>query len=100
MADGVVHARAPSGNETSAPLDGLSGVAIQTTSDGPWGSDLWWHLDIASTACTFPGEAEGADAVVERLIALPGFDHLAMTMAMGSTDDAVFPVWRRPEPGA
>jgi hypothetical protein len=70
---------------------------IETNDSGPFGADIWWLLFGADDrlACAFPQGAAGEKAAVDRLLGLPGFDHEAMIMAMGSTGNAVFPVWRR-----
>jgi hypothetical protein len=87
----------PNGEEKALPLAELSGVMIETNDSGPFGSDVWWLLFGADDriAVTFPQGSTGEKAVIDWLIALPGFDHEAMIMAMGSTANAVFPVWRR-----
>jgi len=86
------------GVSRSLALCDLSGVVIETNDSGPWGADLWWlffgsddHL-----ACAFPQGATGEQALIDHLMGFPGFDHGAMIQAMGSTDNAVFPVWRKP----
>jgi hypothetical protein len=78
-------------------MSDLSGVMIETNDSGPFGPDVWWLLFGADDrlACAFPQGAVGEQVVVNSLLGLPGFDHEAMIMAMGSTSNAVFPVWRR-----
>lgn len=75
----------------------LSSVAIETNDSGPWGADVWWLLFgmDGQLACAFPQGATGENNVIEHLMALPGFDQKELIKAMGSTDNAVFPVWRR-----
>lgn len=75
----------------------LTGVAIETNETGPWGADVWWLLfgDGDRLACVFPMGATGQEAAVHYLAALPGFDHAEMIDAMRSTDNRLFPVWRR-----
>ncbi len=75
----------------------LAGVAIETNDTGPWGADFWWLLFGANDqlACAFPEGATGEDAVIDYLVALPGYDHEQMTNAVRSTSNAVFPVWRK-----
>jgi len=77
----------------------LGGVIIETNDSGPWGADVWWLLfgSDDKVAVAFPQGASGEKAVVDYLIALPGFDHGAMIDAMQSADNNVFPVWR-PKP--
>ena len=87
----------PNGGETALAFDDLSGVMIETNDSGPSGPDVWWLLFGADDriAVAFPQGASGEQGAIDWLIALPGFDHEAMIMAMGSTGNAVFPVWRR-----
>ena len=87
----------PNGEEKTLALEDLSGVMIETSDSGPSGADVWWLLfgDDDRIAIAFPQGATGERDAIDWLIALPGFDHEAMTMAMGSTANAVFPVWRR-----
>jgi hypothetical protein len=86
------------GETRSVAMDDLCGVMIETNDSGPFGADVWWLLFGADDrlACAFPQGAAGEKEAVDLLIGLPGFDHEAMIMAMGSTTNAVFPVWRRP----
>lgn len=86
------------GESRSIALALLSGVAIETNDSGPWGADLWWLLfdEDDQLACAFPQGTTGEQCVVDRLMALPGFNHARMVEAMRSTDNAVFPVWRKP----
>jgi hypothetical protein len=86
------------GEGRSIALALLSGVAIETNDSGPWGADLWWLLFDKDDhlACQFPQGATGEQSVVDQLMALPGFDHGRMIEAMRSTDNAIFPVWRKP----
>ena len=79
----------------------LNGVMIETNDSGPFGADVWWLLFGADdrVAVAFPQGAAGEQAAIDWLAGLPGFDHDAMIMAMGSTANAVFPVWRRASRG-
>lgn len=75
----------------------LRGVAIETNESGPWGTDLWWLLfgPDDRVACVYPQGATGEDAALDYLSNLPGIDFAQMAQAMGSTEDAFFPIWRR-----
>ena len=77
--------------------DDISAVLVQTDDAGPWGTDMWWIVLGADgrQACTYPQGATGGEAVLGRLMALDGFDLQGMADAMGSTGDALFPLWRR-----
>ena len=77
----------------------LHAIVVETNDTGPFGDDCWWqlHQDANSVPdCAFPQSAVGSQAVIDALTALPGFDHMAMLIAMGSTDNARFAVWTRP----
>lgn len=76
----------------------LSGILIETNDSGPWAADVWWLLFGADdrVACAYPQGATGEPAVLDALMTLEGFDHAQMTAAMGSTGNAIFPVWRKP----
>lgn len=86
----------PQGETHTIELADLGGVMIETNDSGPFGSDVWWLLFSADDrlACAFPQGASGEKEAVDLLVGLPGFDHEAMIMAMGSTTNAVFTVWR------
>ena len=76
----------------------LASVAIETNDSGPWGADVWWLLfgPDNKLACAFPQGATGEKDVIDHLMALPGFNNQELIKAMGSTANAVFPVWQRP----
>jgi hypothetical protein len=85
------------GQNSKVAKSELSGVVIETNDSGPWGADVWWMLFGAEDqlACAFPQGATGEEAVLDYLMSLPGFDHAEMINAMSSTENAVFPVWRK-----
>lgn len=85
------------GQVRSIAKSDLAGVAIETNDSGPWGADVWWLLfdGTDALACAFPQGATGEQAAIDHFLALPSFDHGEMIKAMGSTDNALFPVWRR-----
>ena len=77
-------------------------VAIETTEEGRWAEDFFYLL----------GDADGNGVVVPNYIAiesnlvdtmhaqLPGLDHKQAAVAIGSTTNAIFKIWERPEPPA
>jgi len=85
------------GEVTQLAKHELAGVIIETNDSGPWGADVWWRLFGADDRVAFavPQGATGEDAMIDYLFSLPGFNHSEMAKAMGCTDNAVFPVWRR-----
>jgi hypothetical protein len=71
-------------------------VHIVTNDSGPLGLDVWWLLEgEEDVLCAFPLGATGEQAVVDLLMILPGFDHMAMINAMSTPDNSDFVVWRR-----
>jgi len=92
-----ISAADPDGSVRSVVLADLHRVAIETNDSGPLAADVWWLLFGADdhVACAFPQGATGEQALIDRLMDLPGFDHQTMIAAMGSIENAVFPVWRR-----
>jgi hypothetical protein len=83
------------GAETVAWTD-LEAVRIRTTDAGPFADDLHWELHRRDRGVLIVGsEAEGIDALIERLQRLPGFDNEAVIAASSSTQNALFPCWSR-----
>ncbi len=77
-------------------LDALTSVEIVTTDAGPVAEDVFWHLtDEMGQQASIPGGAKGAEALLDRLGTLPGFDHMAVVSAMGSAENRRFAVWSR-----
>ncbi|MEM1298350.1 MAG: hypothetical protein AAGH68_03645 [Pseudomonadota bacterium] len=77
-------------------LDALVEVEIRTNDRGPFEDDLFWHLkDSLGQELLIPGGAKGTEDLLDILGTLPGFDHLAVMRAMGSTDVARFPLWAK-----
>lgn len=97
----VHRCRPAEGDQCSVPLADLRAIVIETNDTGPFGDDCWWQLHRQANGvpdCVFPQSAIGSQAVVQALTELPGFDHMAMLMAMGSVENARFRVWvRAPE---
>ena len=89
----------PEGATRVVEKTALRGVIVETNDSGPWGADVWWLLFAADdrVALAFPQGASGEADVLDYLCALPGFDYEVMTQAMTSVENAVFPVWRKPD---
>jgi len=73
----------------------LNLVAVVTTDDGPFSPDVFLLLTGEESGCTIPLGAAGADELLKKLQALPGFDNSAVIKAMSSTDNNRFICWRR-----
>lgn len=89
----------PDGTLEQMSWDRLRTVMIATTDEGPFADDFLWVLigDPVSNGCVIPMGAQGLEALVDRLIGLPGFDHQAMIDASSSTDNNKFLCWERPK---
>jgi hypothetical protein len=85
----------PGGRRNAVSWAALESVRVVTTGSGPFAPDVFWVLEGGGTKCVVPLGASGEPELLERLQALPGFDNEAFIKAMGSSEDASFPVWRR-----
>ncbi len=85
------------GERSACPLFDVTGIAVETNDSEPWGSDVWWMFfgPDGRLNLTFPQGATGEDAVLDRIMKLPGFDHTEMIAAMASTDNSTFIVWQQ-----
>lgn len=97
LKDGAIGVWDDRGRDRSVLLSELSRVDIETNDTGPVGADVWWLLfgPDDRLACAFPQGATGEESAVDLLMTLPSFDHLEMTNAMRSTNNATFSVRRR-----
>ena len=94
--EGQISYFGPEGGAVLA-LDALVKIEIITTDQGPFAQDLFWHLtDEIGQMAIIPGGATDAPDLLDRLGGLPGFNHMAVLAAMGSTDNARFQIWSRP----
>ena len=85
------------GTEGTLRWEDLGGVAIVTTDTGPFEVDLRWVLTgrDGKQALSVPmGAAGEQDLLRELQRRLPDFDNEAVILAMGSTVNATFKVWR------
>ena len=89
--------RNPEGAVHCLKLADLGAVIVETNDTGPWGMDVWWVLlnQDGKLGLLYPQGATGESLVMDRLMALPGFDTAELIKAMGSTAKATFPVWRK-----
>lgn len=74
----------------------LDRIVVRTTATGPFTPDFFIHLIAGDRECMIPAGAHGSEELIERILALPGFDHEAFIAANGSTQSALFPCWTRP----
>lgn len=83
--------------------DDLGGVTIVTTDTGPFEVDLHWvlaHRDGKQAIAVPMGSVGEQDLLRELQRRLPDFDNEAVILAMGSTVNATFRVWRQQSPPA
>lgn len=86
----------PDGTKLAIAWAEVGCIAIETNDSGPWGADLWWHLEGAGKRCSYPGGATGErEALAGFPEHFPGFSHEAVIAAMGSTSNARFVCWQR-----
>lgn len=75
-------------------LADVRAVAIITTDQGPWQDDLFWRFTLAERSVEVPASARGYDILPDLLSKhFPGSDLGQMIDAMGSTENACFPLW-------
>ena len=91
---GVTHYLS-SGEIESVAWEHLVGVFIKTGDAGPFVEDFHFMLRRSDDGgCTLP-QFLVDDALLSRLLALPGFDCEAFIQASSSVENAVFTCWQR-----
>ena len=95
LTDEEVVCERPDGLIERVRWDDLQRVEVLTTNDGPFAPDVFWMLFGTSGGCAVPQGATGDRELLHRLHALPGFDNESFIRAMGSTENARFPCWRK-----
>jgi hypothetical protein len=80
-------------------LDDLLKVAIRTSNDGPFASDMFWEwTDATGQTLSIPGNAEGSDQIYDALSALSGVDYDAIMRASGEAAKNYFVIWQKSRP--
>lgn len=83
------------GSEESVTWAELSSVVIRVIPEGPWKEDVF--LMLAGTdgnGTAVPSGDPAADALIERLQSLPGFDNDKFVEAMTTDADEAYLVWK------
>lgn len=84
------------GTEESVTWPELSAVVIRVMPQAPWQEDVFLMLaGTDGTGAAVPSGDPAADALVERLQALPGFDNDKFVEAMTTDADEAYVVWQR-----
>lgn len=88
----------PGGETRYMPWSHLCAVVIETTDEGPWAEDVYFLLfsEALENSFGFPQCAQDSQALLERLMQLPGFNSQAVVAAMGSTANKSFLCWEKP----
>lgn len=84
------------GQPRELPWGAIAGVSIETTSAGPFATDLFWLIEARDPrqSLILPMDADGEHELLKAMQSrLQGFDNMAVVEAMSSTDDAVFKIW-------
>lgn len=71
----------------------LIGVAVETTDQGPFVEDVWWHLATKEKVITFPNGATGINEILSRLQNLPTFNNERLITAMTCAQNQMFILW-------
>ncbi|WP_331352348.1 hypothetical protein [Cellvibrio sp. UBA7671] len=87
------HVRWPEKEPQSVAWSELIGVAVETTDQGPFVEDVWWHLATKNGVVTYPSEATGAGELLRRLQEIPSFNNERLIQAMASTSNQMFLLW-------
>ena len=92
--------RPASGPAMTLDLDALSRIDILTNATGPWADEIYYVLRSADCTLAIPASAAGMEELLKELQALADFDRETVAVAMSTTGDGRFPVWRRREQAA
>lgn len=92
--DGVVR-RLGDGTEESVTWSDLTAVVIRVMPESPWQEDVFFMLaGPDGTGTAVPSSDPAADALLERLQALPGFDNDRFVEALTTDADEAYVVWQ------
>jgi len=98
--DGGISADYPDGQRRAISWEDLSRVGVTTTDEGPFVDDVFigLHDRAGELVLVYPQGAAGDQAIlVEMQRRLPGFDNRLFVKAMGSTSNAHFLLWEKPQ---
>lgn len=73
----------------------LRAVLIETSAAGPVKTDWFWILVGKSGECVIPGDAQGADTLLESFQNLSGFENDTFIEAMSSVEARRYLCWKR-----
>jgi hypothetical protein len=93
--DNSVRCIRPDGSQDSLDWLDLQLVAVETNEGGPFVEDVYYYLEGSQFGFYIPQSAHGDGEFIRRILALPGFDHKALSAAMCSTSNERFVCWRK-----
>jgi len=77
-------------------LDDLRKIEIITAGSPGGQIDAYWVLkDLSGAVAKIPSAAQNAEVLVDVLGTLPGFDRMAVVVAMAADHPARFAIWQR-----
>jgi hypothetical protein len=79
--------------------DQLEKIEIITTSDGPWGEDVFWVFHEDDKGCVVPNSDPRVGELIQKIESFEAYDANAVIAAMGSASEATFLVWQRKKDG-
>lgn len=95
--NGVVRQLAD-GSEESVTWQSLAAVMIRVMPESPWQEDVFFMLANADgTGTAVPSSDPAAEALLEQLQLLPGFDHDRFVEALTTDADEAYVVWQAEE---
>lgn len=87
------------GSTESVTWADLSTVVVRVIPEGPWNEDVFLMLAGSDgTGTAVPSGDPAANALIERLQTLPGFDHDKFVEAMTTDADEAYVVWKAEKP--
>ena len=75
------------------PWTDLRALGVRTTSDGPWGDDVFWVFLLSDRVFEVPGSQIRGEELEVLQQQLPGLDNEKLVRAMGSVDERMFRLW-------
>ena len=85
----------PNGVIQSVDWNELKLVGIETTDEGPYVPDVFWHLIGDENGCVVPLGSTGEKVMIGKLQQLPDFNNEAFAEAMTCTSNRKFVCWQR-----
>ncbi len=85
----------PNGEASMLEWTRLKEVIVETNGTNPWGPDVYHVLITPDATLRVPQGAIGEEELLQRLVALQGFDHAAYMESIGCAGKRAFTCWRK-----